>query len=198
VEKNGDLVLEEHPEMTAELSPVIEEPAAGSRILLVDDNTDNLRVLRESLQGLGCSILVAKSGISALTIVKRAHPDLILLDITMPGMDGYEVCRRLKEDEATRHIPVLLLTGLADAEDEARGLDLGAMDYITKPIRPGLVRARVCNHLELKRYQNHLGEMVKTRTQELPLTQTFVTNWMMPPLSCSTFQRHCTTSARWR
>ena len=89
----------------------------------------------------------------------------------MPEMDGYEVCRRLKDDEATRHIPILFLTALADVEDEAKGLALGAVDYITKPIHPELVRARVRNHLELKSYQNHLEEMVRTRTLELQLTQ---------------------------
>jgi putative two-component system response regulator len=157
--------------MTTNANPTIESPAEGAKILLVDDNTANLQVLRESLEGLDCKILVAKNGISALAIVEKANPDLILLDIMMPEMDGYEVCRRLKEDEATRHIPVLFLTALADAADEAKGLALGAVDYITKPIHPDLVRARVRNHLELKRYQNHLEEMVKIRTRELQLTQ---------------------------
>ncbi len=157
--------------MTTDTDPAIETSAAGAKILLVDDNTANLQVLRESLEGLGCKILVAKNGVSALAIVEKARPDLILLDIMMPEMDGYEVCRRLKDDEATRHIPVLFLTALADAADEAKGLALGAVDYITKPIHPDLVRARVRNHLELKRYQNHLEEMVRLRTRELQLTQ---------------------------
>jgi len=89
----------------------------------------------------------------------------------MPEMDGYEVCHRLKGDEATRHIPILFLTALSTVEDEAKGLALGAVDYITKPIHPELVRARVRNHLELKHYQNHLEETVRLRTQELRLTQ---------------------------
>ena len=146
-------------------------PESEPRVLLVDDNTANLQVLRDSLEGLGCKLLVAKNGVSALAIVEKAHPDLILLDIMMPEMDGYEVCRRLKANEATRHIPILFLTALADAEDEAKGLALGAVDYITKPIHPELVRARVRNHLELKRYQNHLEETVRSRTRELELTQ---------------------------
>jgi putative two-component system response regulator len=157
--------------MTTETGPKVENHAAAAKILLVDDNTANLQVLRESLEGLGCKILVAKNGSNALAIVEKAHPDLILLDIMMPEMDGYEVCRRLKADEATRHIPILFLTALADVEDEAKGLALGAVDYITKPIHPELVRARVRNHLELKGYQNHLEEMVRTRTLELQLTQ---------------------------
>jgi putative two-component system response regulator len=152
-------------------SPASGEHAAVSKILLVDDNTANLQALRELLEGLGCKILVAKSGASALTIVEKARPDLILLDIMMPEMDGYEVCRRLKEDEATSHIPVLFLTALADPEDEARGLALGALDYITKPFHPDRIRARVRNYLELKRYQNHLDEVARIRTRELQLTQ---------------------------
>ena len=138
-----------------------DEPMADAKILLVDDNTTNLQVLRDALDGLGAKLLVAKNGAGALAIVAKARPDLILLDIMMPEMDGYEVCRRLKADEATRHIPVLFLTALSSAEDEAKGLALGAVDYITKPIHPDLVRARVRNHLELKRYQNHLEETVR-------------------------------------
>ncbi len=157
--------------MPIKRGPTVQDPMSETKILLVDDNTANLQVLRESLEGLGCKILVAKNGVAALAIVEKAHPDLILLDIMMPEMDGYEVCRRLKADEATNHIPVLFLTALADAEDEAKGLALGAVDYITKPIHPDLVRARVRNHLELKRYQNHLEEMVRVRTRDLQLTQ---------------------------
>jgi putative two-component system response regulator len=147
------------------------EPAAAATLLLVDDNTANLQVLREALEGLGGRILVAKSGAAALAIVGRALPDLILLDVMMPEMDGYEVCRRLKGEEATRHIPVVFLTALSDAADEARGLALGAVDYIAKPIHPDLVRARVRNLLELKRHQNHLEALVRQRTRELQLTQ---------------------------
>ena len=156
--------------MTTAVRPT-PDPMADAKVLLVDDNTTNLQVLRDALDGLGARLLVAKSGAGALAIVAKAHPDLILLDIMMPEMDGYEVCRRLKADEATRHIPILFLTALSTAEDEAKGLALGAMDYITKPIHPELVRARVRNHLELKHYQNHLEQTVRARTQELRLTQ---------------------------
>jgi putative two-component system response regulator len=141
------------------------------KILLVDDNTANLQVLREALEPLGSKMLIAKSGASAFSIIEKAVPDLVLLDVMMPEMDGYEVCRRLKASEATRHIPVLFLTALGDPEDEAKGLALGAVDYITKPINPDLVRARVRNHLELRRYQVHLEELVRLRTQEVQLTQ---------------------------
>ena len=141
------------------------------KILLVDDNTANLQVLRETLDGLGYKLLIAKNGKSALEIVRKASPDLILLDIMMPDMDGYEVCRKLKAAASTQHIPVIFLTAMADAEDEAKGLSLGAVDYITKPINPELVRARVRNHLELKQYRDSLEELVKQRTRELQLTQ---------------------------
>jgi putative two-component system response regulator len=140
-------------------------------ILLVDDNTTNLQILRETLDGQGYKLLVAKNGSGALTIAHKALPDLILLDIMMPEMDGYEVCEKLKEDEKTKHIPVVFITAMTADEDEARGLALGAVDYITKPIIPELVRARVRNHLELKRHRDHLQELVKERTQALALTQ---------------------------
>ncbi len=145
--------------------------SAETKILLVDDNTANLQVLRETLDGSGYKLLIAKNGRSALEIVRKASPDLILLDIMMPEMDGYEVCRTLKADVLTHHIPVIFLTAMADAEDEAKGLALGAVDYITKPINPGLVRARVRNHLELKRHQDYLEHLVRMKTREVQLTQ---------------------------
>ena len=144
---------------------------ATNIILMVDDNAENLKVLRECLEVLGCKILVARNGSSALSIVEKAKPDIILLDIMMPEMDGYEVCRRLKEDPASSRIPVIFLTALSEIEDEAKGLALGAVDYITKPIHPDLVRARVRNHLELKTYQDNLEAMVRARTLQLAMTQ---------------------------
>jgi putative two-component system response regulator len=141
------------------------------KVLLVDDNTSNLQLLHETLDGLGYKLLIAKNGKSALAIAAKANPSLILLDIMMPEMDGYEVCRRLKSDEGTARIPVIFITALADEEDEAKGLGLGAVDYITKPIKPELVRARVRNHLELKRYQDNLERLVAERTRRLALTQ---------------------------
>ena len=142
-----------------------------AKILLVDDNTTNLQLLHETLDGLGYKLLIAKNGQTALTIARKALPSLILLDIMMPEMDGYEVCQRLKADENTSHIPIIFITALVDEEDEAKGLGMGAVDYITKPINPELVRARVRNHLELKQYQDHLENLVKERTRRLALTQ---------------------------
>jgi putative two-component system response regulator len=157
--------------MTTAADPTPSHAAAGATLLLVDDNVANLQVLRETVEGLGARILIAKSGAAALAIVEKTRPDLILLDIMMPGMDGYEVCTRLKADDATRQIPILFLTALGDPEDEAIGLAHGAVDYITKPIHPELVRARVRNHLELSRYRSRLEEAVRQRTRELELTQ---------------------------
>jgi putative two-component system response regulator len=142
-----------------------------AKILLVDDNTTNLQLLHETLDGRGYKLLIAKNGKTALTIAQKARPSLILLDIMMPEMDGYEVCMRLKADENTSHIPIIFITALVDEEDEAKGLGMGAVDYLTKPINPELVRARVRNHLELKQYQDHLENLVKERTRRLALTQ---------------------------
>jgi len=157
--------------MTTDTLQTAAEPELPGTLLLVDDTTANLQVLREALDGIGYKLLAAKSGPSALSIAQKALPDLILLDIMMPEMDGHEVCRRLKADAATRHIPVIFLTALTSAEDEARGLALGAVDYITKPIHPELVRARVRTHLELKRYQDCLERLVEEQTREIALTQ---------------------------
>ncbi|MFZ4860348.1 MAG: response regulator [Desulfuromonadaceae bacterium] len=121
-----------------------------STVLVVDDTPDNLLLIN----GILCdryNVKVATNGAKALRIARSDNPpDLILLDITMPGMDGYEVCRQLKSDARTRDIPVIFLTARAEVEDEKRGLELGAADYITRPISPPIVMARVRTHLDLK------------------------------------------------
>lgn len=119
-------------------------------ILIVDDAPENLAVMTAVLQG-PYRLKVATSGASALRICEGpALPDLILLDVMMPELDGMEVCRRLKANPKTGAIPVIFVTALADSHDEARGLEVGAVDYITKPISPPVVRQRVRVHLELK------------------------------------------------
>jgi len=126
-------------------------------ILIVDDTPQNLTILGELL----CpSYLVraANSGERALRIAQSdSRPDLILLDVMMPGMDGYEVLRRLREDAATRNIPVIFITAMVTSEDEERGLELGAVDYITKPFSPAVVLARVRTQLELKDARDRLA-----------------------------------------
>lgn len=139
-------------------------------VLVVDDTETNIDILMETL-GDDYDIRVALDGESALENVAEDKPDLILLDIMMPGMDGYEVCRHLKDDPLTRDIPVIFLTAMTEEQNEAKGLALGAVDYVTKPFSPELVKARVSNQLELKKHQDHLQELVALRTKELALTQ---------------------------
>lgn len=125
-------------------------------ILLVDDTPANLKILGECLRDR-YAVSVATSGRQALEMVwERTPPDLILLDIVMPEMDGYEVCRRLKDHPQSRDIPVIFVTALSEAGEETKGLELGAVDYVTKPFSPSIIRARVANHLAYKRAQMEL------------------------------------------
>ena len=135
--------------------------SAEEAILLVDDNPTNLQLLFETLDGRGYKLLIAKDGNAALSIAGKAHPNLILLDIMMPGIDGYEVCRRLKADPATAEIPVIFLSALTDTKDKVQGLDLGAVDYVTKPFQPDEVIARVNTHLTVYRLKKALDEKNK-------------------------------------
>ncbi len=128
------------------------------KVLLVDDNSTNLQVLFQTLEGRGYNQLVAKNGETALAIAGKAHPNLILLDIMMPGMDGYEVCRQLKADPATQEIPVIFLSALGDTKDKVQGLNLGAVDYITKPFQPEEVIARVNTHLTIYRLKREVQQ----------------------------------------
>ncbi len=125
-------------------------------ILMVDDNATNLQVLSQTLSGRGYRLLVAKNGESALAVTAKTQPDLILLDIMMPGIDGFEVCRRLKANPAHHDIPVIFLSALGQTEDKVKGLKLGAVDYITKPFQPEEVIARVDTHLTLRCLQQQL------------------------------------------
>ena len=130
------------------------------RLLLVDDEPTNLQVLRHILQA-DYRLLFATDGERALQVAREQQPQLILLDIMMPGMDGYAVCRALKADPATAGIPVIFITALNDSQDETAGFDVGAVDYITKPVSPPVVRARVRTHLSLVR----MDELRETRLQ---------------------------------
>ncbi|MDE7064352.1 MAG: two-component system response regulator [Desulfovibrionaceae bacterium] len=142
-----------------------------SRVLIVDDAPENIRILVESLKN-EYTIMFARNGEAALRLAKSSPPpDVILLDVVMPGMDGYEVCHCLKADPQTHDIPVLFVTAQSEEVDEARGLALGAVDYISKPFRSSLVMTRVANQLELKRHRDSLDELVHERTRELALTQ---------------------------
>jgi sigma-B regulation protein RsbU (phosphoserine phosphatase) len=138
-----------------------EDPKEKETILLVDDNPINLQVLFETFKKSGYKLIAAKDGEKALAMAESAHPDLILLDIMMPGMDGYEVCRRLKADEGTAGIPIIFVTAMGETADETKGLALGAVDYITKPFSPPIVQARVRTHLALKRNMAELQDAYK-------------------------------------
>ncbi|MBF0146935.1 MAG: diguanylate cyclase [Magnetococcales bacterium] len=129
-----------------------------STVLIVDDTPVNIRFLAGILRD-EYRILVATGGEEAIRIAQRENPDLLLLDITMPQMDGYQTLERLKGDIRTQKIPVIFVTARDSLEDEARGLDLGAIDYITKPGSPAIIRARVRNHLELKHYRDTLERL---------------------------------------
>lgn len=142
------------------------------KILVVDDSPMSLRSLVEILTD-DYEVSVATSGEQALVLLESMPlPDLILLDIVMPGMSGYEVCSRLKAKEITSDIPVIFLSALDTTTDESKGLELGAVDYIAKPFSPSIVTVRIKNHLELKRHRDRLEELVRDRTKELMLTQT--------------------------
>ena len=141
------------------------------QVLIVDDESLNLDVLSEALKGT-YKIVVAKSGEDALKRVSsKPLPDLILLDVMMPDIDGYEVCRRLKADPKLKNIPVIFVTALNAEEDEAKGFELGALDYITKPYSIDLVRARVHTHIELAAIRQNLEQRVEERTKDLEISR---------------------------
>lgn len=129
-------------------------------LLLVDDESTNLQVLRHALQA-DYRLLFALNAEKAMALAQSQQPDLILLDVMMPDTNGYELCQSLKASVGTRHIPVIFVTALAESGDELNGFEVGAVDYITKPISAAIVRARVQTHLSLV----SLGELKRTRLQ---------------------------------
>lgn len=140
-------------------------------VLAVDDVPENIEVLAEIL-GADYQVKVALNGERALKIAGSPEPpDLILLDVMMPEMDGYEVCRQLKASAATQKIPIIFVTARGEVHDETLGFAVGAVDYITKPVSPPIVRARVKTHLALYDQNRSLEERVKERTEELAYTQ---------------------------
>lgn len=143
------------------------EQAHRYTVLVVDDTPDNIHIVMATLHD-EYALLVATNGPKALELARSVPPpDLILLDIMMPEMDGYQVCSILKSQEETKNIPVMFVTGMNDDKDERKGFELGAVDFIRKPFRPALLRARIRNQIELKRYRDHLKDEVELRTAEL-------------------------------
>ena len=155
----------------------------GSRILVVDDNPNNLNVLLDVFGDMNYDVMFASDGESCLELVPLEHPDMVLLDVMMPGIDGFETCRRLKANPQTAAIPVIFMTALSDTLDKVRGFDLGAVDYITKPIQPPEVLARVKTHLTMRKMytmledrEQHLQYLVAEKTQHLVNMTTALVN----------------------
>jgi DNA-binding response OmpR family regulator len=125
--------------------------SAADVVLIVDDVPENLSLLHDALDEAGYKVLVATNGESALARARQALPDVILLDAVMPGIDGFEVARRLKADFSTQHIPIVFMTGLTETEHVVAAFEAGSSDYVTKPVRPPEVLARIAAHLRTAR-----------------------------------------------
>lgn len=137
------------------------DQARNGRLLIVDDAMENIQILNHVL-GEEHEVLFAMNGEKALELAHQHHPDLILLDAVMPGMDGYEVCAALRASSDVRDIPIIFVTALTTPEDETRALEAGAVDFITKPFNVAVVRARVRTHLTLKRQSDSMRELTLT------------------------------------
>ncbi len=141
------------------------------RVLIIDDARTNIKVLYEALRS-DYDVVFATNGRDGIqAAMSEKPPELILLDILMPGMDGYEVCSILKADIKTKNIPVIFVTSLGEVKSEAHGFELGAVDYIMKPFSPDIVMARVKTHIELKRHKDFLEWMLKEKSKELELME---------------------------
>ena len=140
-----------------------------AKILVIDDTKTNIDVL-DGILSMDYDIYVALNGEKGIMLTDKIHPDLILLDVMMPEMDGYETLRQLHERNILRDTPVIFLTAKADAKSEQTGLDLGAVDYITKPFNPSLVKLRIKNQLDLKFQRDHLNELVDEKTADIRKT----------------------------
>ena len=151
-------------------------PSSDARILIVDDTLQNIQVLGTILREEGYQLNVAQNGVQALEAVQKILPDLILLDIMMPEMDGFEACRHLKEDAKTRDIPIIFLTAKIETEDIVHGFSLGAVDYVTKPFNPTELLSRVQTHLQLKTAREKLADLADK-----------LSHYLSPPVYASIF-----------
>lgn len=144
---------------TRNVPMLIDSMSQQGLILIVDDEPANLNVLSDVLIAERYDLAIANSGERAITIVNRQLPDLILLDIHMPDMDGFAVCQKLKENQRTSAIPVIFMTALNDIDNKVKGFELGAVDYITKPFNARELLARIKNHLQLTRVTQNLEKV---------------------------------------
>ncbi len=146
-------------------------PARPDCILIVDDNATNIAFLFDALQALDYELRIARDGQSALEKVASELPDLILLDVMMPGLDGFETCRRLKANPKTAPVPVIFMTGMSDLADKVRGFEVGGVDYLVKPVRLPELRARLNTHLKLKHLQSQLQAQNRDLAAEIDRRQ---------------------------
>jgi PAS domain S-box-containing protein len=147
---------------------------AGMSVLIVDDTPANINILGHIMAKGNLNVSVAPNGEKALELIGKNKPDLILLDIMMPGVDGYEVCEKLKQDEATKDIPVIFLTALSGLENIVKGFNVGGIDYITKPFHEREVVCRVASQLQLQKTRNELIQSQKDLAQSEKLYRTIV------------------------
>jgi signal transduction histidine kinase len=157
------------------MTPLMMDPTGSPKptpqlVLVVDDTPTNLEVISEALTDAGYEVATAISGDRALKQIQHTLPDLILLDVQMPGVDGFETCRRLKENPDTLDVPIIFMTALSDPDSKVKGFNLGAVDYITKPFQEKEVLARVSTHLKLRSLSRELEHQVRERTAELSAT----------------------------
>lgn len=165
--------------------------ATGSpSILLVDDNEINLQTLYQTLDGQGYELMIARTGEDALRIAAEIHPDLILLDVMMPGIDGYETCTRLKADANTKNSVIIFLTALQSTPEKVRGLSLGAVDFITKPFDPDEIVARVSRQLEVHLRQKILlqenrvlADQLEDKLRSVPVDRAARSQWIRSIIS---------------
>jgi len=148
-------------------TPAAADAHAGDIVLVVDDSPDTLSLINDTLEQAGIDVLVALDGSQALNIARRLRPDMILLDAVMPGLDGFETCRLLKADPALASIPVIFMTGLTDSENIVRGLESGGVDYLTKPIQPNELLARMRVHLSNARLTSSAHQALDSTGQFL-------------------------------
>lgn len=130
----------------------------NNTVLIIDDEPANIQVVSDFLEAQGIEIMMAKNGLDGISRAKKGQPDLILLDIRMPGMDGYETCHQLKSDESTKDIPIIYMTALTELEDKLKAFAIGGVDYVTKPIQEAELLARVSVHLQLSNLQKELAD----------------------------------------